>query len=114
MREKLGQFSVFCRVSPEDKVKIVRALRGQGHVVAMTGDGVNDAPSLKMADIGVGMGSGTDVTKSVSDLILTNDDYSTIVVAIEEGRTIYSNIQKPCNFCFQPTRLRFWAYLSRH
>lgn len=98
LREKLGQFSVFCRVSPEDKVKIVRALRGQGHVVAMTGDGVNDAPSLKMADIGVGMGSGTDVTKSVSDLILTNDDYSTIVVAIEEGRTIYSNIQKTLQF----------------
>ena len=98
LRKKLGQFSVFCRVSPEDKVKIVRALRGQGHVVAMTGDGVNDAPSLKMADIGVGMGSGTDVTKSVSDLILTNDDYSTIVVAIEEGRTIYSNIQKTLQF----------------
>ena len=91
----IDNFSVFARVSPEHKSKIVKALKKQGHVVAMTGDGVNDAPSIAEANIGICMGqTGTDVTKSVSDLVITDDNYSTIVVAVKQGRTIYSNIQK--------------------
>ncbi|MBQ9790398.1 MAG: cation-translocating P-type ATPase, partial [Clostridia bacterium] len=94
----VNKFSVFARVTPEHKSRIVRALKEQGHVVAMTGDGVNDAPSIKQADIGTCMGSGTDVTKSVSDLIITDDNFATIVVAVSEGRTIYNNIQKTIQF----------------
>lgn len=91
----IDNFSVFARVSPEHKVKIVKAFKKQGKIVAMTGDGVNDAPSISEANIGVCMGkTGTDVTKSVSDLVITDDNYSTIIVAIKQGRTIYSNIQK--------------------
>lgn len=91
----IDNFSVFARVSPEHKSKIVKAFKKQGHVVAMTGDGVNDAPSIAEANIGICMGqTGTDVTKSVSDLVITDDNYSTIIVAIKQGRTIYSNIQK--------------------
>lgn len=91
----IDNFSVFARVSPEHKLKIVKALKKQGKIVAMTGDGVNDAPSIAEANIGICMGkSGTDVTKSVSDIVVTDDNYSTIVLAIKQGRTIYSNIQK--------------------
>lgn len=86
--------TVFARVSPEHKTKIVSALKKQGHIVGFAGDGLNDAPSIKQADIGVCMGSGTDVSKSAADLIISTDNYSTIVLAVEEGRTIFNNIQK--------------------
>lgn len=97
--EKINRYTVFARVSPEHKVRIVQAFQKRGKIVAMTGDGVNDAPSLKIADIGVGMGiTGTDVTKQVADMIISDDNFATIIIAVEEGRKIYSNIQKTIQF----------------
>ena len=107
------RYSVYARVQPENKVRIVNAWKALGRVTAMTGDGVNDAPSIKSADIGVGMGiTGTDVTKSVADMILTDDNFATIVSAVAEGRRIYDNIRKAVQFLLSANLAEVLAVFS--
>lgn len=101
--QQLEHISVYARVSPENKIRIVRAWQRKGKIAAMTGDGVNDAPALKQADIGVAMGSGTDVAKDAAAMILTDDNFVSIVNAVSVGRMVFDNIKKPLRICLQET-----------
>lgn len=98
LEDTIDSISVYARTSPDQKVRITEMLRKKGHIVAMSGDGVNDAPALKKSDIGIAVGSGTDVTKETADMVLTDDNFATIVDAVEEGRGIYDNIKKFVNY----------------
>ena len=110
-QKDVKRFRVFARVSPKHKLTIVRALQAGGEVVAMTGDGVNDAPSVKAADIGVAMGSGTDVTKDAADMVLGDDNFSNIVKAVEEGRSVFLNVRRTIDFFLATNLAEVFAVL---
>lgn len=108
---QVKRYSVFARVSPKHKLQIVQALQSHGEIVAMTGDGVNDAPSVKTADIGVAMGSGTDVTKNAADMVIADDDFATMVRAVEEGRGVFYNVKRTISFFLSTNLAEVFAVL---